>query len=52
MQLDGTPGHRLVAYYADDPSPDHDAMVLLDMLGTRHAPESADRNTSEDSRKA
>ncbi|WP_390898911.1 MmyB family transcriptional regulator [Streptomyces cynarae] len=39
MQLEGTPGHRLVAYYADPASPDHDAMVLLDMLGTRHAPE-------------
>lgn len=32
MQLDGTPGHRLLAYYAEPGSPDHDAMVLLDLL--------------------
>ncbi|MGI5139917.1 MULTISPECIES: helix-turn-helix transcriptional regulator [unclassified Streptomyces] len=45
MQLDGTPGHRLVAYYADVASPDHDAMVLLDMLGNHQTPDSADQNT-------
>jgi hypothetical protein len=45
MQLDGTPGHRLVAYYADVASPDHDAMVLLDMLGNQQTPDSADQNT-------
>ncbi|MEU7765441.1 hypothetical protein AB0B25_10025 [Nocardia sp. NPDC049190] len=39
MQLDGTLGHRLVAYYADAGCPDHDAMVLLDMLATQHAPD-------------
>lgn len=32
MQLDGTPGHRLVVYYADPGTPDHDAIVLLDQL--------------------
>jgi transcriptional regulator with XRE-family HTH domain len=32
MQLDGTPGQRLVVYYADVASPDHDAMLLLDLL--------------------
>jgi len=37
MLLEGTSGHRLVTYYADVASPDHDAMVLLDMLGTQHA---------------
>jgi hypothetical protein len=42
MQLEGTPGHRLVAYYADPASPDHDAMVLLDMLGTSPTPGTAD----------
>ncbi|WP_406434007.1 hypothetical protein OHB00_11805 [Streptomyces sp. NBC_00631] len=26
------------AYYAEPGTPDHDAMVLLDMLGTPHAP--------------
>ncbi|GAA0401700.1 helix-turn-helix transcriptional regulator [Microbispora corallina] len=50
MQLDGTPGHRLVVYYADVASPDHDAMVLLDMLGGRHDPEPADRGTGTDAR--
>ncbi|MFF5140123.1 helix-turn-helix transcriptional regulator [Streptomyces sp. NPDC013157] len=38
MQLEGTPGHRLVAYYADPGTPDHDAMLLLDMLGTQRTP--------------
>jgi len=42
MQLDGTPGHRLVAYFADAGSPDHDAMVLLDMLGDSQAPRNDD----------
>ncbi|MCT9083989.1 helix-turn-helix transcriptional regulator [Streptomyces fulvoviolaceus] len=31
MQLEGTPGHRLVAHYATPGTPDHDKMVLLDM---------------------
>nr|WP_250906856.1 hypothetical protein [Nonomuraea sp. NEAU-A123] len=31
MQLEGTPGHRLVAYYAEPGTPEHDAMVLLDL---------------------
>ncbi|MGW1810266.1 MmyB family transcriptional regulator [Streptomyces sp. NPDC002078] len=42
MLLEGTPGHRLVAYYADTASPDHDAMVLLDMLDTPRTPDTAD----------
>ncbi|MER5599250.1 helix-turn-helix transcriptional regulator [Streptomyces sp. NPDC002265] len=49
MQLEDTPGHRLVAYYADPTGPDHDAMVLLDMLGTP-APETVDRDTDADVR--
>ncbi|MFI5998480.1 hypothetical protein ACIBAC_42395 [Streptomyces sp. NPDC051362] len=36
MQLEGTPGHRLVAHNGAAAS-DHDAMVLLDMLGARNA---------------
>ncbi|SEM56092.1 helix-turn-helix transcriptional regulator [Streptacidiphilus jiangxiensis] len=32
LQLDGTPGHRLVAYQAAPGTPDHDAMTLLDLL--------------------
>ena len=34
MQLEGFPGHRLVAHYADPGTPDHDKMVLLDMVAT------------------
>ncbi|MGW3242163.1 helix-turn-helix transcriptional regulator [Streptomyces sp. NPDC001070] len=51
MQLDGTPGHRLVAYYAEVAGPDRDAMVLLDMLGNQQAPDSAGRSTGSDSLK-
>jgi len=35
MQPDGAPGHRLVTHYAEEGSTDHDATVLLDMIGTR-----------------
>ncbi|MFF4230847.1 hypothetical protein [Streptomyces sp. NPDC001820] len=31
MQLEGTPGHRLVAYYAEPGTPEHNALVLPDM---------------------
>ena len=31
MALEGTPGHRLGAYHAQPGSPDHDAMILLDL---------------------
>ncbi|WP_345432879.1 helix-turn-helix transcriptional regulator [Actinoallomurus vinaceus] len=34
MQLEGTPGHRLNAYYAEPGSPEYDAIVLLDMAGS------------------
>lgn len=32
MQIEGTPGHRLVIYHAEPGTPDHDAMVLLDQI--------------------
>ncbi|HEX6356096.1 helix-turn-helix transcriptional regulator [Actinophytocola sp.] len=32
MQIEGTPGHRLVIYHAEPGTPDHDAIVLLDQL--------------------
>lgn len=35
MHLDGTPGRRLGAYTAEPGSPDHDAMLLLDMTAPR-----------------
>ncbi|MFE2425861.1 helix-turn-helix transcriptional regulator [Streptomyces sp. NPDC059373] len=41
MQLDGTPGHRLVAYYAEPGTPEYDAMVLLDMAAHEHPPNEA-----------
>jgi transcriptional regulator with XRE-family HTH domain len=31
MQLEGTPGHRLGIYVAEPGTPDHDAMILLDL---------------------
>ncbi|MFD0921339.1 helix-turn-helix transcriptional regulator [Saccharopolyspora rosea] len=36
MELAGTPGHRLVAYHAEPGTPDHDAMVLLDLAPAEH----------------
>ncbi|GAA4798438.1 helix-turn-helix transcriptional regulator [Streptomyces ziwulingensis] len=44
MEVEGTPGHRLITYYAEPGTPDHDALVLLDLLGsqpTPHAPTSS-----------
>ncbi|RDG39077.1 helix-turn-helix transcriptional regulator [Streptomyces corynorhini] len=39
MHLDGTPAHRMVAYYAEPGTPEYDALVLLDM--TAHEQPSA-----------
>ncbi|MGP4046554.1 MmyB family transcriptional regulator [Streptomyces sp. 2A115] len=38
MQVAGTPGHRLVTYCAEPGTPDHDAMILLDLLGQQRPP--------------
>lgn len=38
MELEGTPGHRLITYYAEPGTADHDALVLLDLLGSQSAP--------------
>ena len=38
MQLEGTPGQRMNAYYAQPATPDHDAMILLDLAA--HEPAS------------
>ena len=43
MQLEGTPGQRLGVYTAEPGTPDHDAMILLDMTAPRHATEPAAR---------
>lgn len=37
MLLEGTPGQRLSAYHAQPGSPDHDAMVLLDLTAPTRA---------------
>ncbi|MEU6779428.1 helix-turn-helix transcriptional regulator [Nonomuraea angiospora] len=34
MLLEGTPGHRLMTYYAEPGSPEYDAIVLLDLLAS------------------
>ena len=34
MQLGDTPGHGLIAYYAEPGTPEYDAMVLLDMAAS------------------
>jgi len=36
MQLEGTPGQRLGVYVAEPGTPDHDAMILLDMTAPSH----------------
>ncbi|MEU9286588.1 helix-turn-helix transcriptional regulator [Streptomyces sp. NPDC048275] len=38
MELEGTPGQRLITYYAEPGSSDHDALLLLDMLGSQLTP--------------
>ncbi|TGB09397.1 transcriptional regulator, partial [Streptomyces sp. MZ04] len=38
MHLDGTPGQRLSAYTAEPGTPDHDAMLLLDLTAEPAAP--------------
>ena len=46
MQLEGTPGHRLVTYYAEPGTPEHDAIVLLDMAAHEHSSHKAVRESS------
>ncbi len=38
MQLEGTPGQRMNAYYAQPATPDHDAMILLDLAAHEPSP--------------
>jgi hypothetical protein len=37
MQLESNPGQRLGVYTAEPGTPDHDAMILLDMAAPRPA---------------
>ncbi|WP_435225734.1 helix-turn-helix transcriptional regulator [Streptomyces sp. Tue6028] len=41
MHLEGTTGHRLITYYAEQGTPDYDAVVLLDLTAHEPAPGSA-----------
>ncbi|MEU3793870.1 helix-turn-helix transcriptional regulator [Streptomyces fructofermentans] len=38
LQIEGTPGQRIGVYTAEPGSPDHDALLLLDMAGPQPAP--------------
>lgn len=38
MHLEGTPGRRIGVYTAEPGTPDHDAMMLLDMTAPVAAP--------------
>ncbi|MFI9832845.1 helix-turn-helix transcriptional regulator [Streptomyces sp. NPDC051913] len=38
MHVEGTPGHRLLMYYAEPGTPGDDSLVLLDMLGAQPRP--------------
>jgi transcriptional regulator with XRE-family HTH domain len=40
MQIEGTPGQRFIAYFAEPGTPDHDRLVLLDMAVAQKPPTS------------
>jgi hypothetical protein len=48
LLLEGTPGHRIVAYYAEPATPEHDAVALLDLLAQEPATATPPRDTSAD----
>ncbi|WP_454319162.1 helix-turn-helix transcriptional regulator [Streptomyces phaeoluteigriseus] len=37
LQLEGSPSHRMVAYHAEAGTPDHDALLLLDLAAAESA---------------
>lgn len=41
MELEGTPGHRVLMFFAEPDTPHHDAIVLLDLLGQERAAQGA-----------
>jgi hypothetical protein len=48
MELEGTPGHRLITYYAEPGTAEYDALVLLDLLGSQAAPSEPSSNEDAD----
>ncbi|MFJ5800821.1 helix-turn-helix transcriptional regulator [Streptomyces decoyicus] len=50
MHLEGTPGQRLGVYVADPGTPDHDALLLLDLTAPQPAPRPAERNPEQSHR--
>ncbi|MFK0285239.1 helix-turn-helix transcriptional regulator [Streptomyces sp. NPDC090499] len=46
MQLDGTPGHRLVVFFAEPGTPDHARMLLLDKGAAEAASEHVEEERS------
>ncbi|WP_181764438.1 helix-turn-helix transcriptional regulator [Streptomyces albidus (ex Kaewkla and Franco 2022)] len=47
MELEGTPGQRFGVYTAEPGTPDHDAMLLLDMTAPRSAPHPAEQDPEQ-----
>ncbi|MEU3619433.1 helix-turn-helix transcriptional regulator [Streptomyces sp. NPDC006872] len=41
LQLEGAPGHRVFLFFAEPGTPEHDALVLLDLLGQEHTANTA-----------
>ncbi|MGW1024818.1 MmyB family transcriptional regulator [Streptomyces sp. NPDC002577] len=48
MQIEGPPGQRFIAYYAEPGTPEHDAMALLDLPAREPAGATASRDASTD----
>lgn len=48
MQVEGTPGHQLVAYHAEPGTPEYDALVLLDLAASELAAKAARRTWDQD----
>ncbi|ARH93881.1 helix-turn-helix transcriptional regulator [Streptomyces lydicus] len=51
MYLEGTPGRRLGVYTAEPGTPDHDALLLLDLTAPRPAPHHPPARNPEQSRR-
>lgn len=47
MALEGTPGHRMGVYTAEPGTPDHDAMLLLDLTAPHAAADPSEQTRSE-----